>query len=172
MPSCNNQTLKTIQDSLQACRELLNDIRQLTYQCNSQKALDNLFEGLFKKTTFAESLPSEKGILLHPMVQPETWSKSVTKLPKPFNLPVRRKRKMIKRVGATYDQSKAATEIYVKVEKKEPCYSEIITDHSIEENCGIFIVDNDVQFDNESIEVKTGKSNEHCRATVGQVNDD
>ena len=99
----------------------------MTYLHNSQKALDNLFEELFKvKTTFAKNLPSEKVILLHPIVQPETWRKSVTKLLKPFNLPVRRKRKIIKRVGGTYDLSKAATEICVKVEKKE--YSEIITD--------------------------------------------
>ena len=62
-------TLKTSWHSSQACRELLNDIKQLTYLCSSQIALDNLFEELLKvKTALAESRPTEKGIILHPIV--------------------------------------------------------------------------------------------------------
>ena len=67
-----------------------------------------------------------------------------------------------------YDQNKASTEMYLKVEKEDPCNSEIITDHLIEENCEIFSVESDVQLNNVSVEeVKTGKSNEHSRATIG-----
>ncbi|XP_065671754.1 uncharacterized protein LOC136089631 [Hydra vulgaris] len=173
IPRSNSQVLKDGQHSPEACKELLNDIRQLTYLCNSQNALDNLFEELLKvKTTLVESLPSEKGILLHPTIQPETWSKTIIKSPKPFNLPVRRKRKLIKRFGAKYEQSKAAAEICVKLDKKESCYSEIITDHSIDENCASFLVTNDVQFDNQLIEeVIAGESNEHRKATLSEIND-
>ena len=67
-----------------------------------------------------------------------------------------------------YDQNKASTEMYLKVEKEDPCISEIITDHLIEENCEIFTVESDVQLNNVSVEeVETGKSNEHSRATIG-----
>ena len=125
------------------------------------------YERVKVKTALAESLPTEKGIILHPIVQAENWSKYVTKLPKSFNLPVRRKRKL-KRVGVIYDQNKASTEMYLKVEKEDPCNSEIITDHLIEENCEIFTVESDVQLNNVVVEeVETGKSKEHSRATIG-----
>nr|XP_047143262.1 uncharacterized protein LOC124817350 isoform X4 [Hydra vulgaris] len=148
-----------------SCRELLNEIKQMSYLCDSQQAIDNLFEGLCQlKTHLAESLPVEQGILLRPEIQPDTWNKSHTNSPKLSLLPVRRKRKMTKRVGVKYDKYKAAANISVMAEK-ESYSSEIVTSHSIDENYEIFMVPN------ESIDIMehlTDDSNNSVDMTVNE----
>nr|XP_047145432.1 uncharacterized protein LOC124818498 [Hydra vulgaris] len=167
LPINNNQPFKTTYHTAAECRELLNEISQLSYLCDSQK-IDTLFEELLKvKKCLSESLPTETGILFRPVVKPETWSKSESKLPKLINIPVTQKRKTMKRVGARYDLCKAAKEICVKVEKSESCYSEIVTDYSIEENCKIFTVSHESIKETTSIE-----NNKHLQATISQVNND
>nr|XP_047131872.1 uncharacterized protein LOC124810909 isoform X1 [Hydra vulgaris] len=124
-------------------RELINQITQMTYLCISQKAIDNLFAGLNQlKTNLAESLPVEQGIFLRPENKPDIWNKSQSNLPRLGQLPVRHKRKLTKKVGKNYDMYKAASVISVinKNDSLLSCDSEIITCHSIDENCEIFTV--------------------------------
>nr|XP_047131654.1 uncharacterized protein LOC124810593 isoform X2 [Hydra vulgaris]XP_047142244.1 uncharacterized protein LOC124816635 [Hydra vulgaris] len=125
------------------CRELLGEIRQMSYLCQSQQAIDNLLEGLCQlKKSLADSLPTERGILLRPEIQPDTWSRSLTNTPKLSHLPIRRKRKMTKRVGVKYDICKTATDISV-IAKNDTTFSEIVTNDLIDfDNCDTFTVSN------------------------------
>ncbi|XP_065653455.1 uncharacterized protein LOC136080567 [Hydra vulgaris] len=153
------------------CRELLNEIRQLTYLCSCQKAVDNLFDGLYQlKTNLVNSLPAEQGILLRPENMPDIWHKSQSNLPRLCELPLRRKRKMPKRVGKKYDLHKAASRLSF-IDKNEFCISEVITSHSIGEDCEIFTVLNDltvsspIQIEEIAINHTNEMLKEECDAT-------
>ncbi|XP_047124446.1 uncharacterized protein LOC105850359 isoform X2 [Hydra vulgaris] len=151
-----------------ACRELLNAIINMTHLCDSQIAIDNLFDELYKvKITFAETLKREQGVILLPDKKPETWIKSDTNLPHLVNLPVRHKRKIPKRVGVKFDMIKAASNIDVisKV-KNEPCVTEICTNHVLEENCEMFTVPN------ESIKIESSVCKVEVRSDIRQEFDE
>ncbi|XP_065665969.1 uncharacterized protein LOC136087358 isoform X2 [Hydra vulgaris] len=149
------------------CRELLSEIRQMSYLCQSQQTIDNLFEGLCQlKKNLADSLPAEKGILLRPEIQPDTWSKSLTNSPKLCHIPKRCKRKMTKRFGNKYDICKAATDISVMAKKSMNdtlTVSEVTNDLIDFDNCDTFTVSND------AIEIKhlsTDDSNHSYDANI------
>ncbi|XP_047142761.1 uncharacterized protein LOC105847827 isoform X1 [Hydra vulgaris] len=148
-----------------ACRELLNAIINMTHLSDSKPAINNLFQELHKlKTSFGETLKREQGVILCPDLKPETWIKS--NLPSLVNLPVRRKRKLTKRVGIKHDITKAALNINVTPNvNNECCSSEIFTD-VIDDNCETFTVSM------EPIEV-TGEAFDNCQDfhKVNIVND-
>ncbi|XP_065670722.1 uncharacterized protein LOC105849232 isoform X2 [Hydra vulgaris] len=162
--SCNLQINK---HTAEKCRELLNEIRQMTYLCSSQVAIDNLFEELCcLKKNLAEHLPAEQGILLRLENKPDIWNKSQSNLPSLCQLPVKRKRKMIKRVGKKYDMYKTASDINV-LENRKSCISEIITSHTIDDNCKIFTVPNDFI---EIEKISSDDSHELLESTAFDVN--
>nr|XP_047143949.1 uncharacterized protein LOC124817654 [Hydra vulgaris] len=137
----------------------------MTHLSDSQPAINNLFQELHKlKTSFGETLKREQGVILCPDLKPETWIKS--NLPSLVNLPVRRKRKLTKRVGIKHDITKAALNINVTPNvNNECCSSEIFTD-VIDDNCETFTVSM------EPIEV-TGEAFDNCQEfhKVNIVND-
>ncbi|XP_047124564.1 uncharacterized protein LOC100210608 isoform X2 [Hydra vulgaris] len=148
-----------------ACCELLNAIINMTHLSASQPAINNLFQELHKlKTSFGETLKREQGVILCPDLKPETWIKS--NLPSLVNLPVRRKKKLTKRVGIKHDITKAALNINVTPNvNNECCSSEIFTD-VIDDNCETFTVSMEL------IEV-TGEAFDNCQEfhKVNIVND-
>ncbi|XP_047141341.2 uncharacterized protein LOC124816267 [Hydra vulgaris] len=152
--------------SIITCRELLSEITQMSYLCNSQKNVDLLFEGLYKlKTDLVKSITSENGILLRPDNKPDTWSKTEINSTRLCHLPIRRKRKMTKRVGVKYDVYKAASDMSV-VTKKVSLLSEITTNHSINESCDIFTVPID------SIKTDEKLSDDSNELLEGNIKDD